>query len=134
MALFYTTAINGSLIIATMPLFVALGAIVFFQEAWSGKLGISLMLSFIGVIIVITKGSIDSLVSLSFNQGDLLFLAALLCGIVYSLVGKKVVRDVSPLFTTTIMTLIGSVFLGFSSLLNGGWNKVPECRCRVGER
>ena len=126
MALHYTSAINGSLIIATMPLFVSLGAMLFFKERWSGKFGISLVLSFIGVVIVITKGSWHRLASLSFNEGDLLFLAALMCGVIYSLVGKKVVHDVSPLFTTTVMTLLGSLFLGVSSLFEGGWGKVPD--------
>ncbi|WP_410453666.1 DMT family transporter [Paenibacillus alvei] len=125
-ALHYTSAINGSLIIATMPLFVSLGAILFFKEAWNGKLGISLALSFIGVMLVITKGSLERLASLSFNEGDLLFIGALLCGVVYSLVGKKVVKDVSPVFATAVMTLLGSIFLGFSSIPEGGWEMVPE--------
>lgn len=125
-ALHYTSAINGSLIIATMPLFVSLGAILFFKEAWNGKLGISLALSFIGVVLVITKGSLERLASLSFNEGDLLFIGALLCGVVYSLVGKKAVKDVSPVFATAVMTLLGSIFLGFSSISEGGWEMVPE--------
>ncbi len=37
----YTSAINGSLIIATMPVFVALGAILFLKETWSSKIGVS---------------------------------------------------------------------------------------------
>lgn len=126
MALHYTSAINGSLIIATMPLFVSLGAILFFKEAWNSKLGISLALSFIGVVLVIAKGSLERLASLSFNEGDLLFIGALLCGVIYSLVGKKVVRDVSPMFATTVMTLLGSIFLGISSIPEGGWGMLPE--------
>ncbi len=89
MGLNYTSTLNGSLIIATMPVFVTLGAILFFKESWSIKVGISLMLSLIGVIVVITSGSINTLMSLSFNKGDLLFIAALICGVLYSLTGKK---------------------------------------------
>ncbi|KIV56866.1 hypothetical protein AM501_29435 [Aneurinibacillus migulanus] len=122
----YTSAINGSLIIATMPLFVTLGAVLFLRETWSSKIGISLVLSLIGVIIVITKGSLDTFLSLSFNKGDLLFIAALTCGVLYSLVGKAVMIDVSPLFATTIMTLIGSIFLAISSFFEGGWETVPS--------
>lgn len=122
----YTSAINGSLIIATMPIFVTLGSILFLNEKWNSKVGISLLLSLIGVIIVITKGSLDMLLSLAFNVGDLLFLAALACGVIYGLVGKAVMKDVSPLFATTIMTVMGSVFLAISSLYEGGWDKVPS--------
>jgi drug/metabolite transporter (DMT)-like permease len=35
-------------------------------------------------------------------------------------------KDVSPLFATTIMTVMGSVFLAISSLYEGGWDKVPS--------
>ncbi len=64
----YTSTLNGSLIIATMPVFVTLGAILFFKESWSIKVGISLILSLIGVIVVITSGSMNTLMSLSFNK------------------------------------------------------------------
>ncbi|MGG2065790.1 DMT family transporter [Bacillus sp. S14(2024)] len=120
----YTSAINGSLIIATMPVFVTLGAILFLNETWNSKVGISLVLSLVGVVFVITKGSLDTFLSLSFNIGDLLFIAALTCGVLYGLVGKLVMKDVSPLFATTIMTVMGSVFLAISSLFEGGWGKV----------
>lgn len=122
----YTSAINGSLIIATMPIFVTLGSILFLNEKWNSKVGISLVLSLVGVIIVITKGSLDMLLSLAFNVGDLLFLAALACGVIYGLVGKAVMKDVSALFATTIMTVMGSVFLAISSLYEGSWDKVPS--------
>ena len=124
MGLNYTSTLNGSLIIATMPVFVTLGAILFFKESWSIKIGISLMLSFIGVIVVITSGSMNTLMSLSFNKGDLLFIAALICGVLYSLTGKKVMRGVSPLLTTMSMTVLGTVFLAGLSLYEDGWGKV----------
>ncbi|WP_242143214.1 MULTISPECIES: DMT family transporter [unclassified Bacillus cereus group] len=122
----YTSAINGALIIAIMPIFVTLGAIIFFNEKWNSKVGISLVLSLVGVMIVITKGSLAMFLSLAFNVGDLLFIAALTCGVIYGLVGKSVMKDVSPLFATTIMTVIGSAFLMITSLFEGGWDRVPD--------
>lgn len=126
MGLNYTSTMNGSLIIATMPVFVTIGAVLFFKERWSIKIVISLTLSFIGVIIVITKGSLHTLISLTFNKGDLLFIAALACGVLYSLTGKRVMKGVSPLLTTMSMTVIGAVFLGGLSALDGGWEKVLD--------
>ncbi|NME97785.1 DMT family transporter [Aneurinibacillus aneurinilyticus] len=121
----YTSAINGALIIATMPVFVTVGAVLFLKEAWSRTTALSLVLSLVGVVIVITKGSFNTISSLSFNVGDVLFLAALACGVAYGLLGKVIMKKISPLFATTLMTLIGSVFLGVSSLIEGGWEKVP---------
>ncbi|EOO29800.1 hypothetical protein ICM_03709 [Bacillus cereus BAG1X2-3] len=124
MGLNYTSTLNGSLIIATMPVFVTLGAILFFKESWSIKVGISLTLSLVGVIVVITGGSMHILMSFSFNKGDLLFIAALTCGVLYSLTGKKVMSGVSPLLTTMSMTVLGTVFLAGLSLYEDGWGKV----------
>lgn len=121
-----TSVINGSLIIATMPVFTALGSVLFLKESWSGRTGIGLLLTSIGVLIVITEGSLDALLFLSLNIGDLMFVAALICGVLYGLAGKAVMKEVSPLFTTALTTLFGSIFLAISSSFEGGWERVPQ--------
>ena len=89
--------------------FCNIGSNIIFKESWSIKVGISLILSLIGVIVVITSGSLDTLMSLSFNKGDLLFIAALICGVLYSLTGKSY-EGCLPLLTTMSMTVLGTVF------------------------
>ncbi|MDP5276808.1 DMT family transporter [Chengkuizengella axinellae] len=121
----YTSAINGSLIMSTSPAFITLGAVLLLNESWSKKLGYGLVLAFIGVVIVILKGSIQTLLSLSFNTGDLLFLCGLICWVTQSLVGKVVMKEVSPVLTTTVTMLIGSLMLTIWSLFEGGWVYVP---------
>ncbi|MFC7442555.1 DMT family transporter [Laceyella putida] len=71
-ALKYTSAVNGSLIMATTPVFITLGAVLFLHEAWDKRLGYGLFLSLTGVFLVMIKGSFQTLISLSFNMGDLL--------------------------------------------------------------
>ncbi|HWO74616.1 MAG TPA: DMT family transporter [Bacillus sp. (in: firmicutes)] len=124
MALDYTSAINGSLIMATTPVFVTLGAVLFFNESWNRRLGLGLLLSLIGVLIVIFKGTFKTIASLTFNEGDLLFVAGLISWVTHGLIGKSVMKGASPLFTTTITTLFGSCFLAVCSLFEGGWGKV----------
>lgn len=80
-ALEHTSAINGSLIMATTPVFLTLGTVLFFKESWNARIAIGLFLSWFGVFLVIIKGSWHILISLSFNLGDLLFLAALFVGL-----------------------------------------------------
>ncbi|USG68103.1 DMT family transporter [Brevibacillus ruminantium] len=122
----YTTAINGSLIMANSPVFITLGAVLFLKEAWNKKLGIGLLLSLTGVFLVIINGSWETLVSFTFNTGDMLFLAALLCWVLYGLLGKVVMNGVSPLLTTTVTTAAGSVLLVIWSLFEDGWRLVPQ--------
>lgn len=124
MALSYTSAINGALIMATTPVIMTLGAVLFLKESLNKRLLTSLVLSLIGVLLVIMKGSFAAFTSLSFNVGDLLFLGALLCWACHGLVGKAVMQGVSPLFATTITTVLGSIFLAISALFVDGWTQV----------
>ncbi|MFY0543771.1 DMT family transporter [Brevibacillus sp. H7] len=124
LALRYTSAINGSLIMATTPVFMTVGAVLFLQEPWNKRLGLGLALSLAGVILVILKGSLHTLFSLTFNLGDLLFSVALISWVVHSLIGKVVMKGVSPLFATTVTTTVGSIPLLFWSVWEGGWGNV----------
>lgn len=122
----YTSAINGSLIMANSPVLITLGAVLFLKESWNKKLGIGLLLSLSGVLLVIVKGSWEAMTSLSFNAGDLLFLSALLCWALYGLIGKVVMKGVSPLLTTASTTMAGAFFLIVWSFTAGGWDRVPH--------
>ncbi|GIN89769.1 membrane protein [Siminovitchia terrae] len=124
MGLEYTSAVNGSLIVATTPVFVTLGAVLFLGETWSARLGLGLIISLTGVFLVIINGSFQTLKELQFNAGDLLFIAALICWVVHGLIGKVVLAKVSPFLTTTVTTIVGSIFLTLLSLLEKGWGKV----------
>jgi len=106
-----TSAINGSLIIATTPSFMTLGAVLFFKERWNKYIGLGIILSFIGVVVVLTEGQLHTLFQLNFNNGDILFIFALICWISHGLLGKVVMQDVSPMITTTFSTLIGALLL-----------------------
>lgn len=120
-----TSSINGSLIVATTPVLITLGAVFFLGENWNGRLGLGLAFSLLGVIVVISKGSVQTLLSLEFNTGDLLFLCALVCWVTHGLLGKVAMRDVSPMVTTTLTTMLGGFLLGFASLFEKGWHQVP---------
>src|SRR5690625_1630418 len=51
-ALDITSAINGSLIVATTPVFITVGAVIFLGEKWNKRLGLGLALSLLGVFVV----------------------------------------------------------------------------------
>ncbi|MFJ8517585.1 DMT family transporter [Lysinibacillus xylanilyticus] len=123
-ALKYTSATNGALIIAALPVFTMLGAVIFGKEKWNNKAGTGLALSMIGVIIVIVKGSFSDLFSLAFNLGDLLFIGALLCGVIYALMGESILKGIPVILSNTIMMLSGAVFLAISTVFEGGWSQV----------
>ncbi|WP_164670889.1 DMT family transporter [Virgibacillus doumboii] len=123
-ALDITSAINGSLIVATTPVLITFGAVLFLGETWNRQLGFGLFLSLLGVIVVISKGSLATIMNLEFNLGDLLFIGGLLCWVTHGLLGKVAMRDVSPTVTTTLTTLTGSIFLCIFSIPENGWDAI----------
>ena len=100
-ALFYlaahtTTALNIGLMQGTMPGFIVIGSLVFFGVAINGLKVLGILLSFVGVVIIVSKGSLDNLLSLAFTKGDLLMLLACVFYSSYA-VGLKLRPKVSDL-------------------------------------
>src|SRR5690625_7605000 len=77
-------------------------------------------------MVVISQGSFATILQLDFNRGDLLFIGGLMCWVSHGLLGKIVMREVSPLLTTTVTTLIGSILLGVTSFTENGWETVSQ--------
>ena len=80
-ALFYiaahsTSAINLGIIQSVMPAMILVGAFFLFGSRINKIQMVGVALTFLGCIVVISKGSIDYLLLLTFSSGDLLMLAA----------------------------------------------------------
>ena len=76
--LHFTTAINGLLLQSVAPLFVALWSFVLFRDRLSLRQGAGILLSLAGVIVIVCRGSLEILLAIAFNRGDLWFVVALL--------------------------------------------------------
>jgi len=125
-AMQYTSAINGALVVVVNPVTTALVAVTLLGEAWSWRLGAGLALSFVGVLITITQGSVTVLTSMAFNYGDLLLVGGVISWTTYTSLGKIVMREVPAMLATTVSTLIGSLLLAIASLPEHGWHKVTS--------
>ncbi|OXM82750.1 DMT family transporter [Paenibacillus rigui] len=91
----YTGSINASLMNSATPIMVVVLSWVMLKErlAWRAIPGI--VVSMAGVAWIIGRGSMDALLSLSFNKGDLWMLLAVLCWAMYS-VGMKRAAGLFP--------------------------------------
>lgn len=110
-ALKHTTAINSSLIGSTNPMVTTLLAVWFFREKITPIRLAGIILSFLGVVLVISKGNLETLSALSFNPGDMMMLIAVLCMAVYALLSRRFMDKygISPLIVTAYTFLICSV-------------------------
>ena len=85
----YTLAINGLLIQCTMPMVIGLMSFLLVGDRLSIWQVAGIVISFFGVLVILTGGDPDVLHSISFNRGDLWFLLAILIFALYSPLLRK---------------------------------------------
>jgi drug/metabolite transporter (DMT)-like permease len=83
-ALQYTEALNALLIQSAGPLFVALWSLVLFGVRLTGGQLAGIAISLVGVLIIILRGDLAALASISFNRGDIMFASSLVAFGIYS--------------------------------------------------
>jgi len=107
----YTTASAASVLINTNVIFIVILSSAFFHEKYSKKKIASILLSFLGVIIIIFSNiqnehaAWDSL----FVIGCLLVLLSALCWAVYSIVGKRLLVTYDSITVTTYAFILGTL-------------------------
>src|SRR5436853_7260869 len=72
-ALQYTEALNALLIQSSGPLFVALWSLVLFGVRLTGGQLAGIAISLAGVLIIILRGDLAALASITFNRRDIMF-------------------------------------------------------------
>jgi drug/metabolite transporter (DMT)-like permease len=73
----YTTALNALVLNSTGPILIALSCFVIFGDRLAFNQVAGTLVSTIGVLVVISQGSLAVLLSLTLNKGDLLLLLAM---------------------------------------------------------
>ena len=115
----YSTAVNCSLVAAISPAVTALLAVAFLQEKMLRRQWLGIAISFLGVVFLIAHGSLEVLQKLSFNRGDMLFLASQISWAVYSVLGRGVMEEMSPMATTAWAGVAGTFFMLMAALYQG---------------
>jgi drug/metabolite transporter (DMT)-like permease len=85
----FTTAINGLLLQSVAPLFVAVWSFFLFRDRLTLRQAGGICLSLAGVLVIISHGSLDVLLGIDFNRGDVWFVAALLIYALYAAILRK---------------------------------------------
>ena len=123
--LMYSTAINCVVITAFGPAITGVLAAVMLNERLNGRQWLGVAISSVGVVVIASGGSWARLAGLSFNWGDALFLFACLGWSLYSIFGRRVMKELSPLTTTAWAGLFGTLQLLVLCLLQGFDGSVP---------
>lgn len=104
----YVSATTGSVIISTIPVFVTIGAWIFYRERLRVINYAGIILSFLGVLVfILNKNG-----SLSFNiRGIVLLALAVFSATGYNLLLGRLLGAYNPVNIVTIQNLIGSLLL-----------------------
>ena len=111
LSLRYTAVANTAIINALSPVITVGAAALFLGERLTGKNYLGVVLAFIGVLILLTRGEIDAILVINFNKGDLLMLLSVLCWMVYALLIKKMLAKYSGFTLTFYATICGVALL-----------------------
>jgi drug/metabolite transporter (DMT)-like permease len=111
----YSTAVNSSLIQGFSPLITALIAGLIIQEPVTRRQTVGAVLGLIGVAGLISRGSLTFLLRLQFNPGDLILLAAAVVWAFYSVFGRRVMRNRSPVAATALSNLLSLPLLAVAA-------------------
>lgn len=105
-----TSPINGALIMTLNPTITVVLTALVLGEAVTWRQLLGLALSMTGVVTVVTGGSWSALLRHAhFALGDGLILLGNLCWVAYSVIGKRSIRQLSALQTTTATTIMGGL-------------------------
>jgi drug/metabolite transporter (DMT)-like permease len=100
LAMFYglqsTSAVNASLIMAFSPILTACGTVILGAERLSLARLCGLLLGLMGVALVVTRGSLQSLWQQGIERGDVLMIGGSLAWAIYGLIPRRFVRELAP--------------------------------------
>ena len=115
-ALETTTALNTGTLFTLVPLLTGILCIFFLKEKMSLKQLVIYLVGIVGTCIVVFKADINLFLNFSLNQGDIIFLFAIVAMALYSITLKLLHKKDDELTVLVFCTLIGGCVWMFLTL------------------
>ena len=113
-----------------IPIFIALTAWLAFGERLSPRQTLGVLISFLGLIFIVSRGDLAVLGSLTLSKGDLWTLGASLAWAVYSVMLRKRPKQMDPIAFLTLLIVFGLFFslpwYGWELWHKGGFSLSPS--------
>jgi drug/metabolite transporter (DMT)-like permease len=110
---------RASVIVASNPIFITLLSALLLKEKITLFKGLGIILSVTGAVIVISKGNPAEVLRGSLGPGELYIFGCALSWVVYSLVGKTVMAELSPLSAVAYSSTTGAILLLLPAYFEG---------------
>ncbi len=129
MALQSTTATNTVLVNSMIPVFIALIAWLAFGERLTLRQSVGVLVSFTGLLFIITRGQWTLLMTLSLSRGDLWTLGAAISWALYSVMLRYRPPGMDAIAFLTLLVAFGLIFCLpfylFELMREGGFSLTP---------
>jgi drug/metabolite transporter (DMT)-like permease len=106
----FTSATNTGWIIGVTPVFMAILGFLLFKENITLTKISGIVIAFIGLLVLMSKGNILSIGFIS-HKGDFLVLASAFTWSVYSIINKKISLEYSPFMTILFLFIMMAVII-----------------------
>jgi drug/metabolite transporter (DMT)-like permease len=123
-ALGYTSAMNASLITAANPALIVVMAIILLGEKTTRLGWLGICLGLLGVLLVLTRGELQRLLSFTMNTGELLMIGAIIVWGFYTIIARRL--NLPAIAATAVQVVMATVSLApFAIALNVQFPDTP---------
>ncbi len=128
-ALFFTglqhiDAGRAAVIIANNPIGIALLSLFFFKERLSMIQIVGIILSVMGALTAITRGNLFANLTGYIGMGELFIFGCVASWVAFSLIGKKITAELSPLVSIAYASSVGTLLLLWPAFSEGLLHKI----------
>ena len=110
---------RAAVIIACNPAFIALFASYLFKERLTLLKFVGIVISVAGAIVVISRGNPIEIMKGNIGLGEFFIFCCVMSWAAYSLIGKAVMKDLSPLLSVSYSSVVGAIGLFIPAYLEG---------------
>ena len=110
---------RAALIVALNPVSVAFFSVLFFKETLGRLKILGMVICVTGALVVVSRGQFSGIWQGGLGWGEFFIFGCVVSWTAYSLIGKLVLDELSPLVSVTYSCLIGTALLFFPALAEG---------------
>ncbi|HYF84263.1 MAG TPA: DMT family transporter [Clostridia bacterium] len=117
-ALNFTSPTNASLVNSFNPGLIAVASAIYLREKIPRIQVLGILVSFLGVFVIMTKGNLLQIFATQYNKGDLLMIGAIIMWTLYSMISKKL-TTIPPITSTAVSGLIAVILMAPFAIAQG---------------
>jgi drug/metabolite transporter (DMT)-like permease len=117
---------RAALIVALNPVGIALLSACLGGERLRAVRSLGVLISVCGAGVVITRGNLSAILEGGVGRGELTILGCVACWATYTVLGRRAMKDLSPLTVVTYSALAGMLMLAPFAIAKGALTDAPH--------